>query len=90
MDLNKRHIFIYASVYATVVAMAIFALILNIKTVSLNQKRELLSKKVMQFEDENRNLQLEIEEKLSLANIENIAHSRLGMFSPTTINYLRK
>jgi len=64
------------------------ALVLNIKTVSLNQKNQFLRKKIIQLEDENRGLQLEVEENLALNHIETIAKTQLGMSSPITINYI--
>lgn len=79
---------IYGSIYTFIICIAIMALILNIKTVSLNQKNQLLRKKIVQLEDENRSLQLEVETKLDLRNIETIAKTQLLMSSPTTISYI--
>ena len=88
MKFKRQHLMIYGSIYTFIIGIAIMALVLNIQTVSLNQKNQLLKKKIAQLEDENRTLQLEIETKLDLRNIESIAKTQLFMSPPTTISYI--
>jgi hypothetical protein len=68
--------------------MALTGLMINIKTIPLNEKIRLTKKQIQALQENNQKLYLTIQENTSLANIEQIAITKLNMKPTKKMQYI--
>jgi|GEM_PF-5145748 len=78
---KKQRIIFYAWTYVVISILAIIGLIINIKTVSINEKSRKMQHVLQEIKQENEGVQLKIMESSSLNNIEQIGKS-MGLETP--------
>jgi cell division protein FtsL len=88
MNIKQRRAFFYFFIYFLITLIAIIGLNFNVRTIPLNEKIRLTNKKIYNIKEENEKLNLVIQNKISLENIERIA-TKLEMKEPRKINYIR-
>ncbi|MFC1617452.1 hypothetical protein ACFL2K_04460 [Candidatus Margulisiibacteriota bacterium] len=87
--LNTKRLLIFQLVsFFLIVLFSFLGLILNISTVSLNEKINTINSKLKKLKQENKILYLEITEKTSYENLEALAEYSLKLRPYKKINYI--
>jgi len=90
MKTSKKRVYFYISAYLFIASFAIVGLMVNIKTVPLNNNIQKLSKKIKKKQEENRYLLFELSKKTALRLIDKKTTAELEMGYPKKIHYLNE